>query len=773
MVYTLYNSKHEPENLTSVKQRKRILLKLSFFNGIILCLHPQPDKGFSATQFSNFHNLNCSRPGKLQEKVSRTEAGQMQPRSLAVAVILLFIFALGNPVASVAVQSTNRDEHAQEHDFLARREHFDSGRQLLLQKHVPFDPEELLRDGWAEKLKPALDAMPEMHEIRYERAPLNGAYMVDTLYLPEKVQLSGHTFILANYVVFEGKNPVIKGNFDIYFFPTKPTAVLGTTLAQALHNKPGLLNAKFGHTPMLPSFSLISDLADKKPHVITFDTSGETPKLPEKSRPTLHNAAWHGFELATELQQDCSQGCNKTPPGVAPTGPGGFSPPPAPPGTPNGGPKANDGTCAIGGNPDGGNGQFGGKGPDGAEADQGGQGNIGLDAGNIMATVNDTGFYDFIANGQKGGQGGPGGIGGTGGDGGAGTAGGTGVACSCTAGSGGNGGKGGDAGVGGKGGKGGIGGVGGRGGAITVSLPFNSPGLTWSNSGGVGGMGGEGGPSGSPGNPGVGGAPGIGATACTQKAADGIFFGSGNSASFGPGGAGGDAGPSGQPGPPPNITKRPATTGGGVGVTDPCLGGQGPDGGSNGFTTGVGPTCSPIIVDTLGDGFELTAAQTGVRFDISGSGHPIQIAWTVGGSHDAFLALPGPDGLVHDGKQLFGNFTPQPASNHPNGFLALAQFDKPENGGNGDGIIDERDAVFSRLRLWIDDNHDGVCQANELHTLPELGVFSLALKYRESRRTDDFGNQFRYKAKVNPDPADGESDVGRWTYDVFLTTLKK
>jgi hypothetical protein len=221
--------------------------------------------------------------------------------------------------------------------------------------------------------------------------------------------------------------------------------------------------------------------------------------------------------------------------------------------------------------------------------------------------------------------------------------------------------------------------------------------------------------------------------------------------------------------PPP-----PPPPAGGGGGCDQFLGG------------GDGPaplqTCgdtSPIIIDTEGEGFHLTSATNGVLFDIRGDGHLVQIAWTAPGSHNAFLALDrNGDGKVSSGKELFGNFTPQPSSNHPNGFLALEEFDKAENGGNGDNLIDERDEVYSKLRLWIDENHDGIAQPNELHTLPELGVYAISLDYKESRRRDDFGNQFRYTAQVNPrggrrDERDERSEAGRWAYDVFLTTTTK
>jgi hypothetical protein len=189
-------------------------------------------------------------------------------------------------------------------------------------------------------------------------------------------------------------------------------------------------------------------------------------------------------------------------------------------------------------------------------------------------------------------------------------------------------------------------------------------------------------------------------------------------------------------------------------------------------TCAGGPPCaSPIVVDTTGQGFRLTSAPNGVVFDIRGDGHPVQMAWTAAGSGNAFLALDrNGNGRIDNGKELFGNVTAQPKCAHPNGFLALDQFDKPENGGNGDGVIDKRDAVFSQLRLWIDENHNGISEPNELHTLESLGVYSLALNYTESKQWDVYGNAFRYKAKVNPEGEPKKDQVDRWTYDVWFVT---
>jgi hypothetical protein len=174
---------------------------------------------------------------------------------------------------------------------------------------------------------------------------------------------------------------------------------------------------------------------------------------------------------------------------------------------------------------------------------------------------------------------------------------------------------------------------------------------------------------------------------------------------------------------------------------------------------------SPILIDVDGDGLNLTDAKGGVAFDLDGDGVKDHLAWTMAGSDDGFLALDrNGDGTIDDGRELFGNFTPQQPSPTPNGFIALADLDT-----NRDGVVDARDLDFGKLLLWQDSNHDGISQPSEIHHLAEVGIETLHLNYKSSKWIDANGNAFRYRAKV--DSARG-SDVARWAWDVFFAHLK-
>jgi len=187
----------------------------------------------------------------------------------------------------------------------------------------------------------------------------------------------------------------------------------------------------------------------------------------------------------------------------------------------------------------------------------------------------------------------------------------------------------------------------------------------------------------------------------------------------------------------------------------------------------AGCSC-PIIMDVLGEGIHLTSLDEGVWFDFNNNGKPMHLAWTDPKYRNAFLALDRNHNSKIDGVQeLFGALT-QPqittTAGKPNGWTALAIYDTPAYGGSGDGVIDSKDAIYSQLLLWIDANHDGISQPNELHHLAELNVTAIELKYDgRNSYTDQYGNRFQSQGLVDIGPAGSDAlspDAPAW--DVVL-----
>jgi len=140
---------------------------------------------------------------------------------------------------------------------------------------------------------------------------------------------------------------------------------------------------------------------------------------------------------------------------------------------------------------------------------------------------------------------------------------------------------------------------------------------------------------------------------------------------------------------------------------------------------------------------------------------PLQLAWTSPGSTNAFIVLDrNGNSTIDIGAELFGDLTPQPNVDSPNGFLALAEYDKPGSGGNGDGKITNRDAIFSQLKLWQDLNHNGVSESSELKALTGL-IEGIDLNYKESKIRTEISSDIEQKCSA---PEDSRADVGLGTY---------
>ena len=137
----------------------------------------------------------------------------------------------------------------------------------------------------------------------------------------------------------------------------------------------------------------------------------------------------------------------------------------------------------------------------------------------------------------------------------------------------------------------------------------------------------------------------------------------------------------------------------------------------------------PLIFDITGDGFEIIDKANGPYFDKDNNGYSERIDWT---ATDSFLALDlNKNGKIDNGSELFGDTTvliDKDGKYAANGFEALIQYDE-----NDDGIINKEDSVFVDLRLWLDQDADGISTDNELTTLADNKIVAISAVADEER----------------------------------------
>lgn len=123
----------------------------------------------------------------------------------------------------------------------------------------------------------------------------------------------------------------------------------------------------------------------------------------------------------------------------------------------------------------------------------------------------------------------------------------------------------------------------------------------------------------------------------------------------------------------------------------------------------------PLVVDLGTDGIRLTSVhEREVFFDSAGDGIAERTGWV--GPEDGLLArdLDG-DGLITSNAELFGDVQAE-------GFAELRKLDS-----NGDGLMNQGDAAWSQLRVWIDANSNAITDPGELRTLASVGIASINL----------------------------------------------
>lgn len=147
-------------------------------------------------------------------------------------------------------------------------------------------------------------------------------------------------------------------------------------------------------------------------------------------------------------------------------------------------------------------------------------------------------------------------------------------------------------------------------------------------------------------------------------------------------------------------------------------------------------------------------------FPLHGVEPGTRVNWPEAGAPGYFLVdLRGKD-RVESHEQLFGR-----NDKHENGFESLAGKDE-----NNDGVIDSKDSIFKKLKLWNDANGNGISEESELVSLSEKGLRSIDLNYNV-RNPSSFGDRAKAREKsVFHFSQKGQVAQGE-VYDVWLSPI--
>ncbi len=153
-------------------------------------------------------------------------------------------------------------------------------------------------------------------------------------------------------------------------------------------------------------------------------------------------------------------------------------------------------------------------------------------------------------------------------------------------------------------------------------------------------------------------------------------------------------------------------------------------------------------------------ANNKVRFDLKGNGRKELVGWIY--PYMGFLALDwNNNGRIDNGRELFGEFAAgMDSQKFANGYLALATLDS-----DGNKKIDSRDERFANLRIWVDENIDGISQFHEIKPLSFYNITSLDVEYESRDTTKDISNRIPYRSKYY---GPKHCIKGCATYDIYF-----